>query len=70
MHVPNFINVEFLLFIKSQFATNAQSVAHFRRSREGCEWFDRHKKGDGEVSLHFQLRLNTLGILRVPQIKN
>jgi hypothetical protein len=70
MHVPTFIAVEFLLFTKSRSATNAQSVTTFRRSREGCEWFDRHKKGNGEVSLHFQLKLNTLGFLRVPQIKN
>jgi hypothetical protein len=29
------------------------TVASLQRSRRDCEWFDRHKKCFGEVSLHF-----------------
>ena len=36
----------------------------------GCEWFDGHQKCVGEVSLHFQLELNTLGSLSVHADKN
>lgn len=38
--------------------------------RGGCEWFDRHTKCDGEVSLHFQLKLNTAGGLIIPTHNN
>jgi len=69
MHVRNFITVEFLLFIKSQFATSAQSVVPFRISREGCEWSDRHKKGDGEVFLYVQLELKKTRIFTCPTDK-
>jgi hypothetical protein len=34
-------------------------------SRSGCEWIDRHKNFVDKVSLHFQLELNTLGLLSV-----
>ena len=36
------------------------TVAHFLWSPSGCECFDRHQKCVGEVSLHFQLELNTI----------
>jgi hypothetical protein len=60
VHVPSLIAVEFLLFIKSEFTTNAQSVlhprqcthghvlsrtsGHFQKPRGGCKWFDGHQK--------------------------
>ena len=35
-----------------------------------CEWFDRHQKCVGEVPLHFELQLNTLGVFICPTVKN
>ena len=74
-----------MVHIKSQFTINAQNVLHlnpcthghvwswtvapFQRSRGSCEWFDRHQNCAGEVSLHFKLKLNTLGVLVSPRIK-
>ena len=46
------------------------TVAHFYRSRGGCQWFDRHQKCVGEVSLHFQLEMDTLGVVSVSTDKN
>lgn len=40
----------------------AWTIAHFQRSQDGYERFDRHYTCVGEVSLDFQLELNTLGI--------
>lgn len=37
-----------------------------QKSQCGCEWFGRLKKCIGEVPIHFQLELNTPGILSVP----
>ena len=67
VHLSNLITVQLLLFINSQFTTNAQYVLHlsqcthghvwswtvapFQRSRGGCKWFDRHENCVGEVSL-------------------
>jgi hypothetical protein len=87
VHVRSLITFEFLLFIKSQFITNAPNILHlnqcthghfwswtvapFQRSRDGCEWCDRHKKCVGEVSLlHFQLELNTEWFLSVRTFEN
>ena len=85
-HVPNWISVEFTLYIKSQFTTDAQNVSHLNQCTHGhvwsCtvallqkaggggEWFDTHEKCVGEVSLHFQLELNTLEVLNVVRDKN
>jgi hypothetical protein len=44
-------------------------VASFERSLGGCEWFDRHGKFV-EVSVYFQLELNTPGSFIVPADKN
>jgi hypothetical protein len=86
VHLSNLITVRFLLFVKPQFRTDAQTVlhliqcthgyvwswtvAHFRRSWGGCEWFDRRLKCFREVSLCFQLQLNTLGFLSVLRDRN
>ena len=59
VNVHSLITVEFLLYMKSQFRTNAQNILHlnqcthghvsswtvvlFQRSRGACEWFDRHQ---------------------------
>jgi hypothetical protein len=79
IYVKNLMSVEFLLFIKTQFTTNAQSIFYLTQcthgqvwswtvprilwSREGCKCFDRHHHRFGEVSFHFKLELNTLGFL-------
>lgn len=70
---------EFLLFIKSQFATDSQNVLHlkeckhgdiwswilhlFKGSGVGCEWLDTNKKYVGGVS-SFSVGVD------VPTIKN
>jgi len=70
-----------LLFIKSQFKPNAQSILHFnqsthrhycswtvaslQRSRGGCECFDTHIKWVDEVSLYFKLQPITLEFVSV-----
>jgi hypothetical protein len=46
------------------------TVAHFHRSRGVCQCFDRHQKCFGEVSLHFQLEMDTLGVVSVSTDKN
>jgi len=82
MHVPNLMTAQFLLFIKSQFTTNAQNILHvynthvvmadqglshsFQKRRRSCVWYNRHKKCVGEGFLHFQLEVNTLGCLQSP----
>ena len=76
------MTVEFLLFIKSQFTTNAQNGLHlnpctrghltaapFQSSRSSCQWFDWNQKCVDEVSLHFQLEVKALGIISVPTYK-
>jgi len=86
VQVPNLITVVFLLFLKSQFATNAQNivllnqwmyghiwertVALLCRSRGCCLWFSWHTKGIVEVSLHVHLELNTLGFWNVTTDKS
>ena len=44
--------------------------AAFERYPGGCEWFDRHEKFVGQVSLYFQLDLNTPGSFIVHADKN
>jgi len=79
IHVPSLIGVEFLWFIKSQFTKKCSECsppepmyawAPFQRSRGSCKWSDRHKIRVGKVFLHFQFKLNTLGVLNVPTDKN
>jgi len=38
LNVPNFINVEFLLFLKSQFTINAQNIPHLNPHTYGHIW--------------------------------
>jgi len=80
------VSVQFLLFIKSQFTTDAQNILdlnqctpghvcswttrRFQRSWGVCEWCDRHKKCVAAVAAHFQLELNTLACLSDPTDKN
>jgi hypothetical protein len=83
---PQFNNIESLLFIKWNFTTNAHNVlslnhcAHWHvlsqtvlpchRSQGGWEWRDSRKNCVGEMSLHFQSELKTLGFLSFPTDKN
>ena len=85
IHVLKSTAVELLLFMKSQFAREAQNFRHpnqrthgqirswtvalFQRSRV-CKWFDRHKKYVGDGSLRFQIELSSQGCLIVPTDKN
>jgi hypothetical protein len=86
IHILNLITTVFLLFIKSQFTTNAQNVLTFNQCTHGniwswiialfemfqcgCERSDRHHECAGEVSLHFQLELSALRFLYVFKDKN
>ena len=83
VHVPTLITIELLLIVKSKFTANvlhlnqctyeqfqSWTVAHFQRSRGGCEWFDRHQERVGVVSVHFQLRVIALDIWRFPTHTN
>ena len=80
IHIPNLITVK-LLFISSQLTTNAQNVLHHNQARtdkshrglwhpfRGPRVVVNHLTGikcAGEVSLHFQMELNTLGLLKCP----
>jgi hypothetical protein len=71
---PQFNNFKFLSFIKSQFTTNAQNVIRLVQCTHGHIWPLRMVwqtlKCFGEVSIYFQLQMNTLGCLRVPTDKN
>ena len=75
----NWITLVLLLFFKSKFTTDTQidlylnhcthghiwswTFAPFQASQGGCELFERYPECVGEVSLHCQLDLNTMGIL-------
>jgi hypothetical protein len=75
------MTIEFLLFIKSQFTTDVKHVLHLNtafvimdcrtilKAASGCEYFNRHKKCVGKMSLHFESGLNTLGFWSVPRNK-
>jgi hypothetical protein len=75
VHGPSVITVEFLLFVKSQFSTNAQSVhlnrgtfgqvwlltvVSFQRSRHSCEWFEGHKNTFVKFRFIFSWRSSVL----------
>jgi len=68
-----FNNFKSLSFIKSQFTTNTQNI-NLAQCTHGHIWSLRMVwqtlKCFGEVSVHFQLQMNTLGCLRVPTDKN
>jgi len=83
VHVPSLITVELLLIVKSKFTANvlhlnqctyeqfqSWTVAHFQRSRSGCEWFDRHQERVGVMSVLFQLRVIALDVWRFPTHTN
>jgi hypothetical protein len=77
-HVRSLTIVQLLLFVKSQFTTNAQNVAWRRlimdrptisKSLGVCSWFGRYQKCIGELSAHSQVELTALGGLSVPTDK-
>ena len=40
-----------------------QTVTNLEKSQSGCKRFERHQQCIGEMPLHFQLQLNTTGVL-------
>jgi len=39
------------------------TVTNLEKSQNGCKRFDKHQQCTGEVPLHFQFVLNTVGVM-------